>query len=290
MCKTLFLYPKPSKKNLDDYYQKNFQYLAGGTNEKPIRRRARIILNNLQDLNPRGKNLLDIGSGYGYFLDEASKIGLNVAGIEPNKSLTSDSINQLIKSLHNATFEQFFQNNRKNKYDFITLIHVIEHIPNPKRIIRMACQLLAPGGILYIETPNFDSHLYRAEQDNYTFLTPPDHLWIFSINSFREMVGNNYCFKHISTYSYPEHFMGIMKAFLNSKKKKPPQLITTGHTQPGRLKVARQDNPLTLKRGGFINISAFKYLIFDKCIASLLYPLLNLKYYGSILELYIKKK
>ena len=63
--------------------------------------------------NPRGSKLLDIGSGYGYLLSEASKIGLNITGIEPNKSLAGDSINQLIESLHNVTFEQFFEKNKK---------------------------------------------------------------------------------------------------------------------------------------------------------------------------------
>lgn len=290
ICVTLYLHPKPSKKQLDDYYQKSFQYTAGETNKKPIRKRARIILKKLLNLNPRGSKLLDIGSGYGYFLDEASKIGLDTEGIEPSSSLTSDSINQLIKSLHNTTFEKFFLINQGLKYDFITIIHVIEHMPNPKRIIQMACRLLAPGGILYIETPNLDSHLYRAEQNNYTFLTPPDHLWIFSKNSFKKMMGGNYYLKHISTYSYSEHFMGIIKVMSKTPKNTPLQTVITGPNQPTRLKVARQDRLHNINKGLFTSISYMKYLLFDRFIASLLYPLLNLKYYGSILELYIKKK
>lgn len=297
MCDTLFLYPKPSKKRLDTYYKKSFVYTAGETNEEQIRRRSRIILKKLMSLNPRGSKLLDIGSGYGYFLDEARKIGLDVEGIEPNNALASNSINlpageagQLIESLHNVTFEQFFEKNRKYKYDFITLIHVIEHVPNPKKMIQMACQLLAPGGLLYVETPNLDSHLYRAEQDNYTFLTPPDHLWIFSQKSFLKILGKNYFIKHISTYSYSEHFMGIIKFLLKRVKKGRNNAVTAGHNQPKRLKVALQDSPVSTKKGKFITFSFLKYLLFDKVVASLLYPLLNLKYYGSILELYIKKK
>ena len=275
ICATLFLRPKPNKKQLDKYYKESFQYSAGGTNERPMRERAHKILKKLVSLNPRGSKLLDIGSGYGYFLDDAGKIGLKVTGIEPNSSLASDSINKLIKSLHNKTFEQFFLRNSRSKYDFITLIHVIEHVSNPKKIIQMACQLLSLHGILYIETPNLDSHLYRAEQNNYTFLTPPDHLWIFSRKSFEEMIDKDYFFKFLSTYSYPEHFMGILKA--------------RAHIQPSRLEVGCQDNPLSLKKRKF-DVSYIKYLLFDKCIACLFYPLLNLKYYGSILELYIKKK
>lgn len=274
MCETLFLHPQPSKKHLEKYYKSNFQYCAGSTNEKIIRRRAQIILKKLIYLNSQGSRLLDIGSGYGYFLDEASKVGLNVTGIEPNKSLADQSIN----SVKNTTFEKFFIKNKKYKYDFVTLIHVIEHIPNPKKMIQMACELLAPGGILYIETPNLDSHLYRAENDNYTFLTPPDHLWIFSKKSFLKILDRDYEINRASTYSYPEHFMGVLKA------------ITKSHWQPARLPKGGQDNPQGPKKKQFIDISYWKYLLFDKYIARLFYPLLNLKYYGSILELYIKKK
>lgn len=290
VCDTLFLYPKPSKKSLDIYYKKSFKYLAGGTNEEPIRKRSRIILKKLINLNPRRSKLLDVGSGYGYFLDEANKIGLNVTGIEPNNSLAVCSINQSIKPLHHTSFESFFKNNRNRKYDFITLIHVIEHVPSPKKIIQMACKLLSPGGILYIETPNLDSHLYRAEQNNYTFLTPPDHLWIFSRKSILKILGKSYFIKHISTYSYPEHLMGIMKSLLKKVKNGPKDAVMTPHIQPTRLNMARQDNPMSNKKSQFITLSFLKYLFFDKFIASFIYPLLNLKYYGSILELYIKKK
>ncbi|MBI4974182.1 class I SAM-dependent methyltransferase [Candidatus Roizmanbacteria bacterium] len=289
-CKTLFLHPKPSKKQLDDYYKKTFQYTAGCTNEQPIRERARTILKKLVKFNPEGLTILDIGSGYGYFLDEARKKGLKVTGIEPNRVLASDSINQLIESLHNVTFEQFFRNNKKRKYDFITLIHVIEHVPNPREVLQMTCKLLAPGGILYIETPNLDSHLYRAEKDNYTFLTPPDHLWIFSRDSLRKILPDKYNFKYISTYSYPEHLMGILKSLLKRVDNNAGVAVTAGQIQPTRLNLDRQDAPTSFKNRLSIIISFIKYLIFDKCIARLFYPLLNLKYYGSILELYIKKK
>ena len=87
VCETLFLHPKPNKKRLDNYYKESFKYTAGITNEWPIRERSLIIIEKLMGFNPRGSKLLDIGSGYGYLLSEASKIGLNITGIEPNNIL-----------------------------------------------------------------------------------------------------------------------------------------------------------------------------------------------------------
>ena len=109
-CMTLFLHPKPTLRQIANYYKKSFKYPAGETNEKLIRARAKLILNNLNKINPVGKNLLDIGSGYGYFLDEADKIGLNTEGIEPAKALYSASINRLIEAdIKNCSFAEYFK-------------------------------------------------------------------------------------------------------------------------------------------------------------------------------------
>jgi len=275
-CKVLFLSPFLKNKEISAY-KNSFNYTAGFLNEKIIRTQAKHIINKLLHMNPLGKTVLDIGSGYGFFLDEAKKIGLQIYAIEPSRRLISNSNYKQIMHTFCMTFEQYQKKSKRKKYDFITLIHVVEHLKNPKQTVQSAAKLLNPGGVLYIETPNLDSHLYRVENDNYTFLTPPDHLWIFSRYCLiRFLIKKNYLIK-VSTYSYPEHFMGILKA-------------VTGHIQPRRLKMDCQINPPMAKKQCYFNISHIKYLLFDKCIAKLLYRLLNINYFGSILELYIKKK
>ena len=273
-CTTLFLNPIPPSKTIHDYYQKDFSYSAGIVNEKLIRTRSQIILNKLMRLNPQGSKLLDIGSGYGFFLDEAQKKGLKITGIEPSK--------ELIKHTVTATpiiNDRLPTNKLRNKkFDFITLVHIIEHVKNPKEIIRQALLLLNPQGILYIETPNIDSHLYRYEKENYTFLTPPDHLWIFSQYSLEKIIPKRYQILKISTYSYPEHFMGTLKALVN--KNKTNRQIDRLIINKDKLNSKQKVNPIKL----------FKYIIFDLVLARLCYRILNIHQHGSILELYIKKK
>ena len=286
-CITLFLYPKPTLRQIANYYKKSFKYLAGETNEKLIRARAKLILNNLNKINPVGKNLLDIGSGYGYFLDEADKIGLNTEGIEPAKALYSASINRLIEAdIKNCSFAEYFKLKPKKKFDFITIIHTIEHLLNPQETIFEAIKLLNSGGILYIETPNLNSNLFTAEKQNYTFLTPPDHIWLFSLKSFHYLLRNykNVACLKTSTYSYPEHFMGIIKHILSKKGflSHPEFISGSDFKKLQLLKQVRYDKKKNLK--------SIKYLLIDKFFAPLLTPILNLGIYGSILELYIKKK
>jgi len=280
-CITLFLNPIPNKEEISAYYSRNFKYPAGESNEQLIRKRAKIILKKLKELLPDGKNLLDIGSGYGYFLNEANKMGMTSSGIEPAKNLYENSLRHSSNSkIYNLTFSKFIAKNNKEKFDFITLIHTIEHVINPNLVINNALKLLKPKGILYIETPNLDSHLFRAEKYSYTFLTPPDHIWILSRFSFMNILAKLKGIKIevISSFSQPEHLMGILKRNLshpNLKQQKSPQELRL--KEPDEIKI----------KGIAANI---KFIFFDKILAPLLTPLLNVGIYGSTLELYIKKK
>lgn len=277
-CTTLSLYPQPSKKDIDEYYKKNFVYSAGEANESQIRRRAKKVLHKLKGMNPSGRTLLDIGSGYGFFLDEAKKSNLDIIGIEPSKELYKNSI----KFTRNITFEDFNRENKNKKYDFISLIHVIEHVDNPREMLQKASFLLTKGGILYIETPNLNSHLFHEEKYQYTFLTPPDHIWIFSFKSFEYLLreGNGIEVIQKTTYSQPEHFMGILKKKLEVRSEK---LEAKNESKKMPFKSSNIQPPTS-------NISRLKYLVFDRFLSPLLTPLLNIGGYGSILEVYIKKK
>jgi len=256
---------------------KDFKYQVGMKNKVRTVQRAKIILDNLIRLHPKGKKLLDIGSGFGFFIKEASKVGLKPAGIEPSKLINQIPMNRFIEK-YNATFDQFYMLNNKRRFDFITLIHSIEHVANPKEFLDKACLLLNPGGILYLETPNLNSHLFWAEKENYTFLTPPEHLYLFSKKSMRTILKDHPSLKIIksSTYSYPEHLMGTIKAI--SKIKKQRSKIGTESNLSNKIKSSKIRN---------INL---KFVFFDKILAPLFTPLLNVNGYGSVLELYMKKK
>jgi 2-polyprenyl-3-methyl-5-hydroxy-6-metoxy-1,4-benzoquinol methylase len=275
-CQIIFLFPLPSEKEMSQYYQKSFKYEAGLAEEKRIGQRAKIILKNLIKLNLNGKTLLDVGSGFGYFLEEAKKNNFKILGLEPSKELFL--MNRFIKNIKNITFEDYFKKNNKKKFDFITLIHVIEHLNNPKQIIQSAIKLLNNNGILYIETPNLNSHLFRTEKENYTFLTPPDHLWIFSKKSLETMLRDISLIKIVktSTYTHPEHLMGIIKRKFQMTSLK--------------FQINTKTQNLNEQNKNIGTIKSIKYRLFDKTLAPLFTPLLNLGGYGSILELYIRKK
>lgn len=74
------------------------------------------------DIN--GKSLLDFGCGNGGFLLKAREICSNVAGVE-----LEDYARKQIVSKGSRVEKEI--SSFKKKYDFITLFHVLEHLPNP---------------------------------------------------------------------------------------------------------------------------------------------------------------
>lgn len=264
----------PSKIVLDKYYENQFRYSDGLVNESIIRARCKQVLKRIRARYPFAKTICDVGSGHGFFLDEAKKQGYKVFGIEPSKQLAHTAaicykVPQFVGSL-----EAYLEKYRK-QFDIVTCIHVIEHIIEPKKFINSLLRLVKPKGTLFLETPNSDSHLLYAEKDKYTFLIPPEHVWIFSKESIKQLLPKNSYITSTNTYSYSEHFMGIVKKIINTNKK------ATKKTN-SQIDQLRNTQKISFKKW-------LSYILFDKILAPLLTPLLNAYHKGSILELYIKK-
>lgn len=223
-----------------------------------------------------GETLCDVGSGYGFFLDEAQKNGVKVFGIEPSRQLVHYAFQKHVIKSFLGTLEEYVKENRE-QFDVVTCIHVIEHVTEPKKFISDLLRLVKPGGILFIETPNSDSHLLYAEKENYTFLIPPEHLWIFSKDSFIYLIPGNSQIISANTYSYSEHLMGIVKQMVNNRESSFQKRLPR---RPPNRRIPRNDNTFRKK---------LSYFLFDRLLAPLFTGFLNAYHKGSILELYIKK-
>jgi hypothetical protein len=65
------------------------------------------------------------------------------------------------------------------------MLNLIEHVPNPGEILAKARGLLAPAGVLWLQTPNFralDARLFRHR--NWSGLHCPRHFVIYSSDGF----------------------------------------------------------------------------------------------------------
>lgn len=63
--------------------------------------------------------------------------------------------------------------------------HVVEHLLNPPAALTRARELLAPGGLLLIELPNWNSIGRIARGSRWSQLRPPEHIDFFIPHSLR---------------------------------------------------------------------------------------------------------
>jgi 2-polyprenyl-3-methyl-5-hydroxy-6-metoxy-1,4-benzoquinol methylase len=70
---------------------------------------------------------------------------------------------------------------RKSMFDLITMRGVIEHVPDPVKVIRKCSSLLKPGGYFYITaTPNGASFVADLFREQWVLFDPIAHIWHFS--------------------------------------------------------------------------------------------------------------
>lgn len=278
-CNTLEL----SNQISTNTYEKNYKYIVDNKTRTRLVSQSKLILNYIKNNIKKHNSLLDIGSGYGYFLKEANKSFLYTLGLEPSLNLFNYSKKKLKVKALNQSFESFYKKNSNKKFDTITLIHVIEHVKKPRDFLEKALSLLKIGGILYIETPNLDSLLFQTEQKKYTFLTPPEHIYIFSRKSFHFLLKGKLSKYFISsyTYSYNEHIIGILKACLKKHSEK------IGHFEAKRLTVFDDDR--TSKRLVREIRKNLFFILFHTVFAPIIRFFVDLMHKGTFLELYIKK-
>lgn len=93
----------------------------------------------------KGKKILEIGCGDGYFLDMLSNNGFDIMGMDPSFS----GENPLIS-------KEYFTKDSKEKFDCVILRHVLEHIKDYYGFLRDIAAANNNQGLIYIEVPNLD--------------------------------------------------------------------------------------------------------------------------------------
>lgn len=129
-----------------------------------------------------GKSLLDVGSGFGFFLDAIRDSGARrLAGVE----LSQAQRGYAIDALKLETFADLGDLAVGDQFDIVTLFEVIEHIPAPAEFIQTLCAHLKPGGSLVVGTDNFLSDAVNVLGENFPKWIPHEHVSFFAPATLR---------------------------------------------------------------------------------------------------------
>lgn len=209
-------------------------------------------------------NLLDIGYGEGGLLSVAEEnnwqcFGSELApqvlkyGAERGWTVSGDALND----------ERF----PKEGFDVVTLIELIEHVPEPDYFLQTAFSMLRPGGLLYLTTPNIQSINKRWLGADWSVISPPEHITLWSSAGMKKTLQRNgFKLKDIRTEGFNP--VQILAKIKNKKGEQAPinrneaafALNETFSSSPWRLAVKKSINQglTALKLGDGIKLWAVK--------------------------------
>jgi SAM-dependent methyltransferase len=153
--------PIPSDDELAAFYKKDYRTSYKGTPEPRMRQvwrnfeRMEVHMLANRDVYASGMKCLDLGSGSGEFMFLAKAMGMSCQGIEPNEGYANYCTKKLGLNVANQTLEETTFSNAS--FDLIRLSHVLEHMRNPVRSLKVLHDWLKADGILYIEVPDIEA-------------------------------------------------------------------------------------------------------------------------------------
>ncbi len=184
-CNFVFSERIPTLGDLIDYYSNNYQrtsYLS------PITvKRYNELLDGFEPFRKTGK-LLDVGAGYGFFLEIARERGWEVHGTELTEEAVEHCRGKGIKMFQGEFHDLDLD---PDSYDVIISIEVIEHINTPKDYVSTAKKILRKGGLFYLTTPNFNSILRYRLKEQYNVIEYPNHLCYYTSRTLTKLFTEN---------------------------------------------------------------------------------------------------
>jgi SAM-dependent methyltransferase len=131
------------------------------------------------------RDALEVGCADGTFLAQLSKHGWNVRGLEYNDYMIARA-----KHRHGLILEQSDIMSLvpgKDAFDYIVLLHVLEHMPDPHTVLVHCIQLLKPGGLLFLELPH-SPEPEEVDQKTLDFYLTTTHLYNYRPRSFAQRI------------------------------------------------------------------------------------------------------
>lgn len=143
------------------------------------------FLDLIEETLPAKGSLLDIGCGPGHFLSLAKERDWLVTGCEFNRSclphLQKAGIPVINRPIEDANIPD-------GSFDCVTLFTVLEHIPDPKNLLRQIHRILVKEGVTGILVPNIDAMANRVLHEKSTTFSGDVHINMFSDATLRKML------------------------------------------------------------------------------------------------------
>ena len=156
--------------NVDDLEIRKFEALAArwwdpDSEFKPLHEINPLRMSYIsRKVNPAGKKVLDIGCGGGILAEAMARHGASVTAIDmADASLSVARLHQLESKLEinyqKSSAEQYARDHGE-QFDIVTCLEMLEHVPEPAKVIQACHSLVRPGGTVFFSTINRNPKSY----------------------------------------------------------------------------------------------------------------------------------
>lgn len=204
-CGYIYADMRLTDQELFDLYNEQFftgaEFSDYAGDQRHFRRNFRLRLKVLKRFcDPeRHRRLLEIGSAYGFFLDEALREFEDVQGIDITREGVRHARDEFGLEVVQGDFLQHDYDGKN--FDVVCMWDTIEHLRAPHLYIEKIADTTAPGALLAITTADAESFNARLRGQRWRMIHPPTHLHYFSRRTIAlllersgfDVVYNRYC-------------------------------------------------------------------------------------------------
>lgn len=196
ICQFRHILPLPTDEELKKFYAQQYynnektNYFADAEEDLEW---WMLTYNNqyqLLERQTRGRKLLDIGSGPGYFLKCGQERGWDTVGLEPSNAAFAYS-----RKLGVTVINDFFpsqQIERLGQFDVVCLASVLEHSPNPRKLLAEIKRVLKINGLIFVLSPNDYNPLQAVLRSRLNYppwwVVPAHHYNYFDFSSIKRLL------------------------------------------------------------------------------------------------------
>ncbi len=167
--------PAPEEEAIDAIYES--YYTADAADAPPATAATLKDLLTRFAVHRETGRWLDVGYGQGALLRAASHVGWECFGAEISPPALQIGEREGWTVTSRLEDDPRFQD---ASFDVVSMIELIEHVPDPDTLLQTALRKLRPGGALYLTTPNARSLNARLLRERWSVYAPPEHLTVWS--------------------------------------------------------------------------------------------------------------
>jgi len=114
-----------------------------------------FLLDRMVEIKPTKGKILDVGCSVGHFMEMANSYGYDVEGIELEPEARNVAIDRGFRVGEKLLEDSDIEN---NSFDVVSLLGLIEHVPNPIELMKEVRRILKNDGhVIFNGVPNINS-------------------------------------------------------------------------------------------------------------------------------------